>query len=235
MAISSISLLDSASENIYPNSVDGKYFTATQARIYVGNLFLDELVSIQYTDQRNQIPVYGYSSKRFDALGSGKGLVQGQLALNFVTKGYLYTVLDEFNTLNAKGIPSAIAANASLMATAVQQSKALAGQIAQSTTAAQGDTLRAQKAQSDAQIVNLAQTLGPTGIDLYTSSLSASSANLTAVDLEIPFDIQFQYAGAGRTITKTIQSCKLISNDQVLDQSGSVLLDAYGFIGRQIV
>jgi len=76
-------------EWIYPNSTDGKYFTATQAQMYIGNLFIDELVNLQFAYQGNRIPMFGYCSRSADAFGTGRLLVQGQIAINFVTEGYL--------------------------------------------------------------------------------------------------------------------------------------------------
>ncbi|MGI4814859.1 MAG: hypothetical protein ACRYGG_16215, partial [Janthinobacterium lividum] len=85
------------SEWIYPNNSQGKYLTGTQARIYIGNLFIDEIDTLYYAFNNNRIPVYGYSSANVDAFGQGRRLVQGQLSVNFVSEGYLFTVLSEYS------------------------------------------------------------------------------------------------------------------------------------------
>jgi len=101
------------SEYIYPNTDYDKYFTITGARIYIGDLFIDELNSIQFALQDNAVPIYGYASRYYDALAQGRSLVQGQLALNFVSEGYLYTVLTRAaNMMGTAGNAS----NADLMA-----------------------------------------------------------------------------------------------------------------------
>ena len=220
MATNSLSLIDAGSEEIYPNSVDGKYFTATQARIYVGKLFLDEMVAIQFTYQGNRIPIYGYCSTHADAFGKGRYLVQGQLAINFVANGYLYTVLDEYRKLGQTSRPTSQDVNINLMSQAVTAAAATA--LSPGTrviTPAQSETQANALSIQLNQIQTLAQTLGPAGIDAYNASLKGETTRRSAIDLDVPFDIRFQLSGANRTITKTIRGCELISNDQQFDQA----------------
>jgi hypothetical protein len=212
-------------EWIYPNSQDGKYFTATQARIYVGNLFMDELVQIQFTYQGNRIPIYGYSSELADGFGTGRRLVQGQLALNFVTEGYLYTVLKEFAKMASNRPASVQDANIADLTTTVQQYQTLAAQKDDQTDQLQALSIKIQ---------SLADSLGPSGLDLYTAGRTVSTQSKSPLALSIPFDIRFELTGAGRTVTKIIRNCLLTANDQVYDQSGSTLLDAYGFVARSL-
>jgi len=75
-----------------------------KAQLYIGNLFIDELNSLQFTYQGNRFPMFGYCSRSADAFGTGRLLVQGQLAINFVTEGYLYTVLKEFSKINTQPV-----------------------------------------------------------------------------------------------------------------------------------
>ena len=43
--------------------------------------------------QANLIPKFGYCSWKFDDIARGKSLVQGQLAINYVSSGYLILAL----------------------------------------------------------------------------------------------------------------------------------------------
>lgn len=61
-----------------------------RARPKSGNdIFIDEFNHIQWELQANLIPKFGYCSFKFDDVAQGKSLVQGQLAINFVSPGYL--------------------------------------------------------------------------------------------------------------------------------------------------
>lgn len=216
-------------EWIYPNSDDGKYFTASQARVYVGNLFVDELNSLQFTFQGNRIPVFGYCSAKMDAAGTGKHLVQGQLALNFISEGYLYTLLEEFQSLRQSG-------KAASGPTAQEQQ--LANLVTQQGSPSDGSSNSAALAALvQQQILQLAGKVGPDGIDNVKTVL-ANAQRLTttqnAILLDIPFDVVAQFTGAGRTVTRTLKNCLLTSNDQIYDQSGAPLLDCYGFIAQDL-
>src|SRR5665213_855185 len=97
-----------ATDYVYPTTEFDKYFTITGVCIYIGNLFIDEVNTLQYALQDNAIPIYGYASRYVDAYGQGRSLVQGQLTLNFVTEGYLYTVMNEYQQYIAtnKSLPT---------------------------------------------------------------------------------------------------------------------------------
>ena len=47
---------------------------------------IDELDSVQFVLQDNKIPVYSYMGRYFAAIGQGRSLVQGQIAINFISE-----------------------------------------------------------------------------------------------------------------------------------------------------
>lgn len=210
-------------EWIYPNTDDGKYFTATQAQIYIGNLFIDEAVNLQFAFQGNRIPIYGYSSEEADAFARGKCLVQGQLAINFVTEGYLYTALSEYaNLFNQKVAP----VDQNLTTQTATQIAALIQQTYKATDQSQLDAI-------NAQIQQLAAQGGPEVISAAKSALIQPPVK-NAIRLKTPFDIHCTLTGGGRTVERIIRNAMLISNEQIFDQSGQTLLDCYGFVARNV-
>ena len=50
--------------------------------------------------------------------------------------------------------------------------------------------------------------------------------------LDIPFDIVVNFEGAGRTVTRKLETCFLGANDFAFAHDGKTLLDSYGFIAR---
>lgn len=70
------------------------YQTASpRQQLSLHHVFLDEFNSILWELQANLIPKFGYCSQKFDDVAWGKGPIQGQLAINFVTPGYLIGAL----------------------------------------------------------------------------------------------------------------------------------------------
>jgi hypothetical protein len=232
-------------EWIYPNTDDGKYFTTSQARLYVGNLFVDEMDSLQMALQANKIPVYGYSSEDFDAIGRGKRLVQGQLAVNFISEGYLFTVLSEFNRLlNAPPAPDPdqqllqqLYATKNTLLTQAQTSIPQSGFGIGSDIPVSQDEVDTRLTLVQQQIDQLHAKLGKSSVDAVRVSLVGADKIKTtknAVYTNVPFDIEFQFEGGGRTITRRIEKCVLTGNEQILDQSGLPVKDVYSFIARRM-
>jgi hypothetical protein len=227
-AVSSAAAIDDY-EYIYPNSVDGKYFQAAQARMYIGNLFIDELNLCQFQLMDNKIPVYGYRSRFFDAMAQGHSLVQGQLAVNFVSEGYMYTVLKEFqNKISAKAsLPSGVTEETAQQIQNLMQSR--------STT-----TDATMLAAIDTQLKSLATT---PATQAYIKSQLSKPRQLSAYRtfnyrnacyLDIPFDIVVKLEGAGRTATRKLERCFLSANDFGVAHDGKTLLDTYGFVARRL-
>ena len=61
--------------------------------LYINDVFIDEFTFIHWELQANLIPKFGYCSEKFDDVAWGKSLIQGQLAINFVSPGYLIGAL----------------------------------------------------------------------------------------------------------------------------------------------
>lgn len=74
------------------NSVNGtkRYYSSVDAEIYFGDLFIDEVTSIEWAVQQQAMPIYGYNSYCFDDMAVGTRLVQGQFAVNFTKAGFLH-------------------------------------------------------------------------------------------------------------------------------------------------
>lgn len=232
------------SEYVYPNSDYDKYFTTIAARIYIGNLFIDECNTIQYALQDNAIPVYGYASRYVDAYGQGRSLVQGQLTLNFVSEGYLYTVLQQYKKLVASGNRSLINDPEANTITQILGMMAARDSLNQQANSNVNDTGSANQAsQLQSQISALSAGLTASQMQTLSAMREQQLTSYTdivafdnAVYQDVPFDIRIELGNevTGVTRLRYLEKCKLISNEQIFDQTGQVVLDSYGFIARRL-
>lgn len=72
------------------NTANGKrYYSAVDAELYFGDIFIDEVCSIQWSTQQQTLPLYGYNSYTFDDIALGTRLIQGQFAINFTEDNFL--------------------------------------------------------------------------------------------------------------------------------------------------
>lgn len=65
------------------------YFAGTDCKIFFGDIWVDDIVTIQYNVTQSKTPIYGYASQNFDAVARGQVLVEGTLAVSFKETGYL--------------------------------------------------------------------------------------------------------------------------------------------------
>lgn len=66
-----------------------RYYSALDAEIYFGDIFVDEITNIIWTTQQQTLPIYGYNSYTFDDIAVGARLIQGQFTINFTTRNFL--------------------------------------------------------------------------------------------------------------------------------------------------
>lgn len=232
----------SNSEFIYPNSEYDKYFTTAAARIYIGNMFIDELVTLQSALQDNALPIYGYASRFADAYGQGRSLVQGQFTINFVTEGYLYTILNEYNKFISSKALSTPAGDTLTNIVGLVNSRNALGNAASNNRNFESDlggTVQDSIDSFNSQIDTLTTGLSASQISTLNTMLNAPitppNEYINAVYQDILFDIRIELGNktTGVQRTRKIEACKLIANEQVYSQDGSVLMDSYSFLARR--
>lgn len=68
------------------------YFTGTDCKIFFGDIWVDDILAIQYNLSQSKSPIYGYASQTFDAIAKGQIIVQGTLSIQFKETGYLNVI-----------------------------------------------------------------------------------------------------------------------------------------------
>jgi hypothetical protein len=256
------SLLDNP-EYIIPNSPDGRYFTTTQARLYIGNVFIDELNYVQFNLQSNKVPIWSYRARQFDAVANGRDIVQGQIGVNFVSEGYLAAVLMEYNRLTTQIDTNKSDYEKSLedlqdRISSLEDQIVNEPDISDKYALSEGITapfgpissvdLRRQLEDLYSQRNQLLSTGGPSAVDYLNQYKQISDFTINGVDqfasnavyTDVAFDILIEVGtkdfveASQRTVTRKLEKCFLIGNEQVYDQSGNPLADGYSFLARRL-
>lgn len=71
-----------------------EYFCGANVLIRVGDMPILEATGLSFNIQESKRPIYGYSSRFFDAVAAGQVIVQGQLLVNYVHQDYLYHAIN---------------------------------------------------------------------------------------------------------------------------------------------
>lgn len=74
------------------------YFAGVQCAIFIGDRWVDDVITIEYTESVSKAPLYGYSSQHFDAIAKGNIIVQGQFAIAYTGPNYLPSILERYGS-----------------------------------------------------------------------------------------------------------------------------------------
>lgn len=102
--------LDPSRVNYQTYSYD--YYTGSQVKVFFGDIWVDDIISIQYNLTQGKTPLYGYASQHYDAVAKGTIIVNGQITIAFKEVGYLNVIqatLDAQNKASEQALMNSIA------------------------------------------------------------------------------------------------------------------------------
>lgn len=88
---------DANSANVIRKGIHNiEYFSGAQVSLYIGDIWVDEVTTLDYSVMQNRTPIYGYASTLYDDVTEGHVLVQGTFTINFKEAGYLWLILNRY-------------------------------------------------------------------------------------------------------------------------------------------
>lgn len=84
--------------------INDQYFSGVQASVFIGDVWVDDVVSLDFNVDHAREPVYGYGSQHFDFLPKGRILVTGTFTINFREPNYLWMILARYKVFNPEDI-----------------------------------------------------------------------------------------------------------------------------------
>lgn len=80
-------------QRILPDNTFLKYYSSNDAMVIIGDVFVDEAVSVSYSVRDSKIPIYSYNSPYFKRVAPGKIIVQGTITINYIDDNYFLNIL----------------------------------------------------------------------------------------------------------------------------------------------
>ena len=80
--------------------VNENYFSGSQASLFIGDIWVDDILAIDYSVQHVRTPQYGYGSQHWDFLPAGAITVGGTFTINFREPNYLWLILERYKKFN---------------------------------------------------------------------------------------------------------------------------------------
>jgi len=69
------------------------YFSGTDCKVFFGDIWVDDIITVQYNITQSKSPIYGYASQYYQGIALGQILVNGVLTIAFKEVGYLNTIM----------------------------------------------------------------------------------------------------------------------------------------------
>lgn len=82
------------------------YYCGSQVKIFFGDIWVDDVITIQYNVQQGKQPIYSYAAQNFDAVAMGTVLGEGMLVIAFKEVGY-FNVIRAFMEEQKSGVERA--------------------------------------------------------------------------------------------------------------------------------
>jgi len=76
---------------------ESDYFSGSQVQVMVGDVLIDNAVSVSFRSEQSRVPVYGYASPYFDFVAEGQVLIIGSLVVAFKEAGHLLFALQRYH------------------------------------------------------------------------------------------------------------------------------------------
>jgi hypothetical protein len=89
---------DTTFDGVRPGVYNIDWFSSSQVALYIGDVLIDEITSLNFVVQQNRRPLYGYADQYFRQMSKGQVIVQGQFTINFKEAGYLWLVLYNYQS-----------------------------------------------------------------------------------------------------------------------------------------
>jgi hypothetical protein len=75
------------------DTFNSSYYSGLDSRIYAGDVFLDEIISLEYRMQEAVMPLFDYAAYTWNTVVHGSRRVEGSFTINFKRNGYLFELL----------------------------------------------------------------------------------------------------------------------------------------------
>lgn len=220
-----------------------EYYSGQDVRIYLGNIWVDEIVDLRFQLMENTAPIFGYASYTWDAVAKGNRQVQGSFRINFKESYYLHSIINRLEygmsktkegpITNTKVPTSSITAD-HLLSTiesvySEKEFDKLATQFEQSLWGKSTSNQAMQK-----------KTNTRSNQSFFTPEDSRENIARNGLSILLMYGPYTQANSSGKsnesvaTTAKSITGVHLTGVSQVIDGSGQPVFEEYSFIARDL-
>ena len=191
-----------------------------------------EAVGISYNVMDSMAPIYGYSSRLFDAVAPGQKLIQGSFVINYVAPNYIFAMAKMGADKQEQLIAANVAKN--MGSSSVEKMKGDVNKRAQQLVS------KLQKGGNQKMLEADMREAAAMKEHFWGPADPGAGTDLVAYDSTLmgPNRIQIFFGGADRMNAKhliEIHGVYIIGHGSAIQADENVVLEEYNFIGRELI
>ena len=197
-----------------PTTINQEYFCGSQAGLFIGDLWVDDIVQYDYNVSVSSQPIYGYGSTFHDQVINGRVDIQGSFVINFREPNYLWLIVQEHTKNWIKDY--------SLKKSTV---------VDPYSSATDYSSTQSRKANIDFFFKNRDASLAKDHLEKKLAPLVDVVSGDSEHMLSHPFTMKFEYGESG--IFEQLEGVKIVATSKIIDSSGQPIKEVYRFVARK--
>lgn len=193
-----------------------EYFCGANAIVSVNSMPILEAAGLQYEARDSKMPLYGYSSRHYDAVASGQVIVSGTLLVNYVHQDYLFRAIEKASSAEVSAEDLLADING---------------------TGAQLQDLVGRYSEAQAFVTEMKKQYWNSGLTQSTFSNIVDSYNpfdiSGGVDITVAFGQQSRSRPAGKTALLLVD-VHFTGRSKAIRIDEDVIVEAYDFFARDV-
>ena len=226
------------------------YYSGSQITVWFGNIYIDDIYSIQWLRSQNKLPIYGYASQLMDKVANGVVTIQGNFTINFRQKGYISSVINTIQDMYVTVAPTDPKAKADFDQTTWPEMQELISSHLQNGTFGPQTLQEIQDLGNSDQFNETASEYekaiwyeNSPLTDLQNNGIAPAADTAQADAIPDGFDINIAYGNQSydqkstlndflRSTNKTLSGVHIIGESQIIQVGGQNIQEQYSFIAR---
>lgn len=196
------------------STINTEYFSGSQASLFIGDLWVDDIVQYDYNISTTSQPIYGYGSTFHDQIINGRVTIQGSFVINFREPKYLWLIVQEHTKYWTKDF--------------LKKNKTVTDPYSSATSFS--DTQQ-RRANIDFFFKNRDAASAEAHIKKKTAPLEDVVDGSVEHMLSHPFTMKFEYGENG--IYEQLEDVKIVASSKIVDSNGQPIKEVYRFIAKK--
>jgi hypothetical protein len=228
------------------------YWSGVDVSIFFNDMYIDDIVNIQYQVSENTLPLYSYGDYTYRSVARGSRIIQGSFSINFKRSFYIPLVLKELKNIKAGSSKEDVRTSNKMKSSIISQfpstPEEILGASRHNSTGGFNyailDEIRQKNIEKfwGAEDRSVETSARNTNSPLYDVGSDGITIYIKYGDIKLNIDERAVFGKIGTGLpSKTAGTIEALDGVQInvagksIDDSGRNILEIYSFIARDLI